>query len=67
MTFIPFVLALVRLNIFPRERSWQYTVDSFQPLDIGFLIHEQEIKQQNVDLQKKIDTMQELQEKLKKI
>jgi hypothetical protein len=34
MTFIPFLLSVVRFNIFPRERYWQNTIDSFQPLDI---------------------------------
>lgn len=67
MTFIPFVLSLIRVNIFPRERSWQNTVDSFQPMDIGFLSSEQVKKSENIDMQWKIDTMSELQEKLKKI
>ena len=34
MTFIPFIMALIRLNIFPRERSWQSGIDSYQPIDI---------------------------------
>ena len=67
MTFIPFVIALVRLNIFPRERNWESGVDSFQPMDIGFVTNLDEKKQENIDMTQKIDTIDELQEKLKKI
>ena len=67
MTFIPFILALIRFNIFPRKRHWQSTVDSFQAIDIGFLSNIEEKKQESIDMQEKIDTIQELQDKLKKI
>lgn len=67
MTFIPFILSLIRFKIFPSERSWQATTDSFQPIDIWFLSHAEEKKQQNIDMNAKIDTMQELQEKLKNL
>ncbi|MDA9129264.1 PrgI family protein [Candidatus Gracilibacteria bacterium] len=67
MTFVPFVIAFIRLNIFPRERRWQSGVDSFQPIDIGFVTQDGQKEQQNVDMQKKIDTMDELQEKLRKL
>lgn len=67
MTFIPFILSLIRLNIFPKERSWENGIDSFQSMDIGFLSGEEEKKSGDIDMQNKIDTMQELQEKLKNI
>ena len=67
MTFVPFILSLIRFNIFPKERSWQNTVDSFQPLDIGFVTNFEEKKQEEIDIQGKIDTMETLQEKLRKI
>ncbi len=67
MTFIPFVLSLIRFNIFPRERNWQSGVDSFWAIDIGFLSNIEEKKQENIDMQEKINTISELQEKLKKI
>jgi hypothetical protein len=67
MTFIPFVLSVIRFNIFPKQRIWQNGTDSFQPIDIGFLTNEEEKKQENVDMKQKNDTMSELQEKLKKI
>ncbi len=67
MTFIPFILALLRLNMFSKERSWQKTVDSFQPVDIGYVTNEEKKKQKNIDIWAKVDSMSELQEKLKKI
>ena len=67
MTFIPFVLALILFNSFDRERKWEQKTDSFQPIDIGFLVATETKKKDSVDLSKKIDTMQDIQEKLKKI
>lgn len=67
MTFVPFILSLIRFNIFPRERYWQNTIDSIQPIDIGFLYNIEEKKQETIDMEKKIDTMESIQEKLKKI
>ena len=51
MTFVPFILSLIRFNIFPKERSWQNTVDSFQPIDIGFVTNFEEKKQEEIDMQ----------------
>ncbi|MCH8518453.1 PrgI family protein [Candidatus Gracilibacteria bacterium] len=67
MTFVPFVLALILLNSFSRERRWEQGVDSFQPIDVGFLVTTEAKKKDSIDLREKMDTMQELQEKLKKI
>lgn len=67
MTFIPFVLAFIRFNIFPRLRIWDNTVDSYQAIDIWFLSSESEKKSETIDITNKQDTLQELQEKLKKI
>lgn len=67
MTFVPFILSLVRINIFPRERNWQSGIDSFWSIDVWFLANEQQKKTENIDMAEKIDTMSELQEKLKNI
>ena len=67
MTFVPFVLAFIRFNIFPRLRLWDNTVDSFQAIDIWFLTSEQESKTENIDMTTKTDSLRDLQEKLKKI
>jgi len=34
MTFIPFILALLKKNLFASERHWQGNIDSYQPIDI---------------------------------
>lgn len=67
MTFIPFVLALLRKNLFSGERQWQWAVDSYQPIDVWYVTDEEQKKQENIDIWTKIDSMSELQEKLKKI
>lgn len=67
MTFIPFILSLIRLNIFPRQRKWDNWIDGFQSIDIGFLSSEAEKKQENIDMSNKVGTIDELNEKLKKI
>ncbi len=67
MTFIPFVLAFVRRQINMNERTWENTTDSFQPMDIGFLTNEKNIKQADIDLDEKTGSLQDLQEKLKNI
>ncbi len=67
MTFIPFVLAMLRNAINPKERMWQGKIDSFQPIDIWYLSKIEEAKQENVDFTSKMDKIQELHEKLKNI
>jgi len=67
MTFIPFLLSLIRFIIFHEPRTWRNGIDGFQAIDIWFVTNNEEKKQENVDMQEKIDTMQELQDKLKKI
>ncbi len=67
MTFIPFVLAMLRNAINPKERMWQWKVDSFQPIDIGYLTKAEDTKQENVDFTSKMDKIQELDEQLKNI
>jgi hypothetical protein len=49
MTFVPFILALLRFNINPKERIWGNTIDSFQPIDIGVLTNIENKKDENVD------------------
>jgi len=67
MTFIPFVLAFIRFNIFPKMRLWDNSVDSYQAIDIWFLTSEQEKKTEKVDVGQKKETLSELQEKLKNL
>jgi len=67
MTFVPFVLALILHNSFDKERRWEQWIDCYQPLDIGFIVASETKKKDSVDLSKKIDTIQDIQEKLKKL
>ena len=67
MTFVPFVLALIRNSINPKERMWQGKIDSFQPIDIWFLTKNQATATENLDFTSKIDKIQELDERLKNI
>jgi len=67
MTFVPFILSAIRLNIFPKLRKWENGTDSYQAIDVWFLSQEWLKKADDIDMKKKIDTMSELQEKLKKI
>lgn len=67
MTFIPFILSLLRKNMFPSERHWQQTVDSYQPIDIWFVTDEEQKKDNTIDIWNKIQSINELEEKLKKI
>lgn len=67
MTFVPFILALLRFNINPKERVWKGGTDSFQPIDVGYLTHISEKKQEKVDIHSKIDKIETLENKIDKI
>ena len=67
MRFITFILSLLRFNINPKERVWFNTVDSYQPMDIGFLSNVEEKKEEKVDFTNKMDKIKTLDEQLKKI
>jgi hypothetical protein len=67
MTFVPFVLNLLRYQVNGKERVWEKWIDSFQPIDIGFVTAENETKEWTIDFQDKIDKIKELDDKLNKI
>lgn len=67
MTFVPFVLALLRQTINYKERVWSNSIDSFQPIDIGYISPIIEVKQESVEIDSKKDKIKELSEKLSKI
>jgi len=67
MTFIPFILAFIRLKVNFQERKWIKWVDSFQPLDIWFLTNSDWKKEEQIDFADKIDKIKELDEQLNKI
>lgn len=67
MTFVPFMLTLVRYHTNEKERKWQKWVDSFQPIDIWFITSEWQKKSEDIDFQSKIDKISKLDDKLNKI
>ncbi|MDD3645777.1 MAG: PrgI family protein [Candidatus Gracilibacteria bacterium] len=67
MTFIPYILNLVRQVINSEPKKWQKGVDSYQPIDIGFVSMASEIKDKRVETSEKVEKINTLQEKLKNI
>lgn len=67
MTFIPFLLSLLRLNINEKKRKWSKGVDSFQRIDIWYITSYQEKKEEKIDFKNKIDKINELDDKINKI
>lgn len=67
MTFVPFILALLRFNINFKERTWQSTIDSFSPLDIGIISITEVKNTWNIDVENKSEKIIELQEKLNRL
>lgn len=66
MTFVPFILSFLRLNINSKERKWIAWVDSFDCLKIWY-IKLDEKKEEKVDFSDKLDKINSLEEKLSKI
>lgn len=67
MSFVRFVLSFVRLKVNVETRKWIKWVDSFSPIDIGFLSSSQEKKEEKIDFKSKIDKINELEDKLNKL
>lgn len=67
MTFIPYILNLVRQVINSEPKKWQKWVDSYQPIDIWFVSMASEIKDKRVETSEKVEKINTLQEKLKNI
>ena len=67
MTFIPFVLSLIRFNINAKQRIWLRTIDSFHAFDIKYIPVNEEKSEDKIDFSEKIDKMSELEKKLKNI
>lgn len=66
MSFVPFVLSFLRLNINSKERKWDQWTDSFDCLKIWY-IRLDEKKEEKIDFQNKIDKINSLEDKLSKI
>lgn len=67
MTFVPFVLSFIRYKLNLNQRIWKSWVDSYQPMDIGFIPESELEKKDNIDLKTKMDKIKEMEDKIKKI
>lgn len=67
MTFIPFILAILRYNINYKERYWIKWVDSYSILDIWIIANKEKKENDNINFQDKIEKIKTLEENLKKI
>lgn len=67
MTFLPFMLALLRFNINFKERYWVKWIDSFWLLDTWIISISEKKDEKNIDFKDKLNKLENLEEKLKKI
>ena len=67
MTFIPFILALLRFNINYKERMWQAKTDSFHPLDIWIIVVNTKKDDSQIDFKDKMEKIKSLEENINKI
>ena len=67
MTFIPFILNLIRLNVNSDAKTWVKWVDSFEPVEIWYVTKNLEKKKAEIDTTDKKEKIQELKDKLNKI
>ena len=67
MTFVSFILSLLRLNINWKQRSWNKGVDSFEPIEIGYLKNIDSKIEKKVNIETKLEKLKKLEEKINKI
>ena len=67
MTFIPFILAILRRFFNWTQRKWVKWVDSFEPMHIGYIKSSSDKKKSNINFESKLDKLQNLEDKINKI
>lgn len=67
MTFIPFILSLLRFNINYKERMWQSRTDSFHPLDIWIIVVNTKKDDSQIDFKDKMEKIKTLEDNIDKI
>jgi len=67
MTFLPFVLAILRFNINFKERFWKSGIDSFSGLDIGIIVQSDAKPEDKIITKTKAEQIQSLEDHLNKI
>ncbi|MDD5197743.1 MAG: PrgI family protein [Candidatus Gracilibacteria bacterium] len=66
MTFIPFILNLIRLNLNVGNRTWSKGVDSYNSLEVGYIRALEEVKN-NGENKNSHQTFESVEEKLGKL
>ncbi len=67
MTFVPFFLSLLRNTLNPKERRWDKTIDSFQPIDIWYIVVSDKKAEKKISFETKLDKIKNLEDKINKI
>ncbi len=66
MTFLPFIVAWLRYLINTRERIWKNGIDSFQPIEIGYITVSKKEKK-TVEIEDKKEQLKKAEDSLDKI
>lgn len=68
MTFLPWVLNLLRLQLSPKDRIWQSSTESFSNNEIGYVTESNKNEKEKIDTKASNEEVYaDLQEKLKKL
>lgn len=67
MSFVPFILALLRRTINWTQRKWIKWIDSFEPMHIGYIKSSEDKKKSNIDFTSKLQKLQNLEDKINKL
>lgn len=67
MTFLQFIFSFVRQKVNFEERVWQKWVDSFQLIDVWYIINNEWKNEEKIDFKSKMDKINEIEDKIDKI
>ncbi len=67
MTFIPFILSLIKFKVNYSERKWQNNVDNYSPADIWFVSQVSAKAEKNIDFESKMDKIKDIDAQLDKL
>ena len=67
MTFLQLILSYIRFNVNLKDRSFLKWIDSFQPIEIGFVTSNDSKAEKSIDFDSKIDKIKSLDDQLQKI
>jgi hypothetical protein len=66
MTFLPFIVAWLRYLINTRERIWKNGIDSFQPIEIGYITVSKKEKT-TIEIEDKKEQLKKAEDSLDKL